>query len=177
MLLFNTATLPPQQDLYPAREVDINDFVGVRFTTTEAHEITALGAHIFSGCATCPGTNIAIAVVPLDPTTRLPMTIDLTDAIGYAVGPLPVPTTQHFNPTPASLRLPVSFELPTGTWGLVVATDVLGANAPDGDMPIDVIPVGTPEFFHCYSDGGVGDVCSWADDVNPDPHRMFIEGR
>ena len=176
-VLFDTAALPPTQDLYPARLVDLDDFVGVRFTLTEAHEITGLGAHIFDTCDTCSGHDIAIAVVPLDPTTRLPRTIDLSDAIGYAVGKLPLATTQHFDPTPPSLQLPVSFTLPAGTYGLVIATNVLGATAYEGDMPIDVTPIGTPEFFHCYSDGGVGDVCSWGDDINPDPHRMFLTGR
>lgn len=176
-VLFDTATLPATQDFFPARLVDLDNFVGVRFTLTEPHDITALGAHIFDRCATCSGHDIAIAVVPLDPATQLPRTIDLSDALGYAVGPLPLTTENSFDPTPPSLELPVSFTLPAGTYGLVIATGVLGANAYEGDMPIDVTQIGTPQFFHCYSDGGVGDVCSWADDINPDPHRMFVVGR
>jgi len=161
--LFETATVPPAEDLYPSRLVSGDELAGVTLTTTEAHEITCLGAHAFRTYCGSPAQNIFIAVVPLDPTTQLPTTDDLSDVVGAAAGPLACwDGDQHADPAPETTMYPTSFMLPAGTWGVVVGSGRFGIPANEAQMPLDVVAVGSPAYFHYYNVGGVGDTGTWA---------------
>lgn len=175
-IFFQSATLgtgPRRAE--PALLINGDGFAGVRFTTTRTHTVTGLGAFLFSDCQFCLNQRVFIAVVPLDPVTRLPQTLDLSDAVGYATGS---PEYHVPDQIPASFDtvLPASFELPPGTWGLVAGSDRLGAPWSEYELPLDVIPEGSPEFFHYFDDGGAeNNPGTWADS-GADPYRLFIEG-
>lgn len=173
--LFETAVLgAAPYALEPARLADGDNFVGVRFTTTRAHTIVGLGAQVFNSCSGCD-TQMVMAVVPLDRVTRLPATTDLHDAVGYGIATVPYADPSQTSDTPpADVVFPASFVLRPGTWGLVLASNVLGVPWREGELPLDNVLVDAPQFFHCFSDGGVGSVCSWADDASTDPMRLFV---
>ena len=162
--LFDTATVPPAEDLFPARLVSGSELAGVTLTTTEAHQVTCLGAHAFTTYCGSPAGHILIAVVPLDPATQLPKTDDLSDAIGAATGLLPCWDLdhQHLDPAPATALYPTDFMLPAGTWGVVVGAGRLGIPDNEANMPLDLTAVGTPAYFHFYFDGDVGGRGTWA---------------
>jgi hypothetical protein len=132
-LVYESAVMgPPGQSA--GHTIDIEQFIGVRFTTSHAHTITGLGVHAVA----LSGTYF-IAVVPIDPATSLPTSTDLADAAGYAVGAFPASSDDVLFPT--------SFELPAGTWGLVVGSDRFGADGASGAAPANNRPVETPGYF------------------------------
>ena len=120
-----------------------------------------------------------MAIVPLDPTTNLPASNTLSDAICWTTGTIPyvepIPETEPF----ASTVFPADFVLPAGSWGLVIASNVFGTKFTEGLLPTDVTPVGTPSFFHYYEaeDAGAGpETGQWAHTMPGNEIRLFAVG-
>ncbi len=175
--LFDTATVPPAEDLFPARLISGAELQGFAITTTEAHEITCLGAHAFTTYCGSPAAQLLVAVVPLDPTTQLPKTDDLSDAVGAAAGTIPCWDLgqQHADPAPETPMFPTSFSVPAGTWGVVVGAGRLGIRDNEANLPLDLTAVGSPPWFHFYYDGDVGGRGTWA--IGSEPTiRMIVVG-
>jgi hypothetical protein len=146
---FESATISPgPHDVVPAWSADDwQPVVGVLLTTSKPYTITGLGAHIRRACEACEASTMVMAIVPLDPTTNLPRTIDLSDAIGSGTAEVPHWPSTTLDEAPPSTVFPASFELPAGTWGLVVGSNRLGVPQVIADLPLDVEGVGTNRYF------------------------------
>lgn len=179
-LLYESATLPSSgaYNMLPAIIADGDNFIGARFTTTAAHTITCLGATIYNNSQSSPGVAMVFAIVPLDATTHLPMTTDLSDAVGYTSGVIPYYPPSTIPAPPSQAMFPASITLPAGTWGLVVASNRLGVGFHEGDLPItSVTPVGSPSYFHYSQPGDTMQTPGvWYDGLNGDNVRLFVMG-
>jgi hypothetical protein len=177
-MLYESATLPAGPfNMLPAVLADGDDFIGVRFTTTERHVVRCLGATIFTDCQSCDPVTMAMAIVPLDATTQLPFTTSLGDAVVSATGVIPYYPSGQLPMPPAPAAFPVSFALPAGSWGLVVASDRLGVPFHAGNLPINVTPAGAPSFFHYTESGDTGQTPGqWLDGLADETVRLFVTG-
>jgi hypothetical protein len=179
-LLYESATLPASgaYPMLPAVIANGDDYIGVRFTTITARTITCLGATIYNPDQSSPNVTMLLAIVPLDPTTHLPMTTDLSDAVGYTSAVIPYYPSTTIPAPPMSAMFPASIALPAGTWGLVVASNRLGVPYHEGWMPItNVSPVGSPSYFHYTQPGDtMMTPGTWIDGLNTDNVRMFVMG-
>jgi hypothetical protein len=132
-LVYESATMGSPGQV-AGHTIDVDQFIGVRFTTTQPYTITGLGAHVVA----LSGTYF-IAIVPIDPATNLPTSTDLADAAGSAVGPFPTASSE--------VMFETAFELPAGTWGIVVGSGRFGADGASGAAPFDNRPIGSPSYF------------------------------
>ena len=174
--IYQTATVPsgPYNGL-PAASADPSQLRGVRFTTTRAYTITGLGAHVYSYCTSCATLETFMAVLPVDPTTKLPMTFHLNDAIGWAVANLPVWQRGELPESPPSTVFPASFTLPAGTYALVIGSGRRGVPASEALLPIDVDRVQKNEYIFWNGEGEQG---YWANAQvnNTTEFRLFVIG-
>lgn len=184
--IFETATAEPgPQDLIPARLLDGKHFVGAAFTTTSTSRVTGLGAQIYTtdpyDCDECTQVQVSMSVLALDPITKLPKTNSLADAICWTVGTVPSVRVNQLPEPLASTTFPVDFLLPAGDWGVVIATNRFSTQFRQANLPLDVTPVGTPDYFG-YSeaeDVGAGpETGHWehTDPANGLPVRIFVVG-
>jgi hypothetical protein len=172
-MLFESATVGSgSYEPLPAVSCDgLQPMVGVRFTTTQPYTITSLGAQVRAACETCDAHTMFMAVVPLDAVTNLPATVDLSDAIGSGFAEVAYTPTTTLETAPPSTMFAASFELPAGTWGLVVGSNALGVPQVEADLSIDVEPVGAPRYF-VYS----VDSERWIATQVGDDSRFFVIG-
>lgn len=174
--IFESATLKPGPFVpLHAQSTNAEQLLGVRFTTTTAVTVTGLGAHVYTVCLSCTTEKRQfMAIVPIDPATNLPSTTNLPDdAIGYGVAKIPnVASTATMETAPPSTVFPASFDLPAGTWGLVIGGGYYDTLPHDIHLSTDVVPVGDPQYFHYTFENA-----QWwyGQHAGPDK-RMFVIG-
>ncbi|MFN7132806.1 MAG: thrombospondin type 3 repeat-containing protein, partial [Myxococcales bacterium] len=107
-------------------------YLGVRFTTSEAKSITSIGGH-FQGT----GSGF-VAIIAINPSTSLPVTSTISQAQFHALFPF-------VNPS-AETSIATNFVLPAGTWGLVFGSGQVGAGG-SGSAPGNNPDIGSPGYF------------------------------
>jgi hypothetical protein len=174
-MIFESATRPSgPYDPTPGRAaIDWQPMVGVRVTTSRPYTITALGADIFRSCETCTARTMFMAIVPLDPTENLPMTLDLSDALGVGFAEVAyLDSSRTLDTVPQTTTFPASFALPAGTWGLIVGSNAFDLPSVEAYLPADVEATAEHHYFIYNIDS-----FRWIHAQNDSPDsRFFIVG-
>ena len=134
--LFETATLGPVGVQGLGIFADADQYIGAKFEVSEQTNVENLGGHIFADGFS--SGSVFAAVVPLDPVTDLPSTLDLSDAIFSTLFLPPRPSEE--------VVLDVDFELAPGRYGLVFGSGQWGATGA-ALMPENNEDIGEPEYF------------------------------
>ncbi len=132
-----------------------NQWLGVRFTTTEPIEVSAIGGHVTE---LVPG-NLFVAIFAVE-SSLPPSPPNIDDAIFVTtfVGPQ----------DSGEVTIPANFHLPPGNWAIVFGSGAAGATG-HGAMPGKDLDIGSPKYFSkegsSWIDGGFGKA------------RFFIRGK
>ncbi len=118
--------------------VDSSQFLGAKFQMPREGRITSLGGHVAHDNGRPMVRPLFVAVVPLDPTTDLPATFDLSDARF---------STTFLPPNPsADVAIVTDFRLPAGRYAIIFGSGRFGATG-SGLMPDNNTDLGQPERF------------------------------
>ncbi len=132
-----------------------NQWLGVRFTTTEPTQVSSIGGHL---TAMRPG-RLFVAVFAIDGSLP-PSPPNIGDAHFVATFEAPEQSGE--------VRVPADFHLPAGDWAIVFGSGAAGASG-HGAMPGKDLDIGSPHYFSkdgsSWTDGGFGKA------------RFFIKGK
>ncbi len=132
-----------------------NQWLGVRFTTTEPIQVSAIGGHITE---LVPG-SLFVAIFAVE-NSLPPSPPNIEDAffVTTFVGPQ----------DSGEVTIPANFHLPPGNWAIVFGSGAAGATG-HGAMPGKDLDIGSPKYFSkegdSWTNGGFGKA------------RFFIRGK
>lgn len=132
-----------------------NQWLGVRFTTAEPIEVSAIGGHITE---LVPG-SLFVAIFAVE-SSLPPSPPNVEDAVFV--------TTFAGPQNSGEVTIPANFHLPAGNWAIVFGSGAAGATG-HGAMPGKDLDIGSPRYFskegESWINGGFGKA------------RFFIRGK